>query len=124
MEERPTNAEPTKRKRRWYQFSLRTLMIAVTLFSISTAWVGSQVKIVRDRRAIFDDLDRSLPNAYAIRLGSRHVNPVRRWLGDLTIESVSFISFATHEEVERARLAFPEASIVLAIDDSANKAPN
>ena len=37
MEAEPTKAEPPKRKRRWFQFSLRTLMIAVTLF---TVWLG------------------------------------------------------------------------------------
>jgi hypothetical protein len=29
----PPKADPPKRKRRWYQFSLRTLMIGVTLLA-------------------------------------------------------------------------------------------
>jgi hypothetical protein len=32
MEAELPKADPPKRKRRWYQFSLRTLMIGVTLF--------------------------------------------------------------------------------------------
>jgi hypothetical protein len=31
MQTEPTKADPPKRKRRWFQFSLRTLMIGVTL---------------------------------------------------------------------------------------------
>ena len=31
METEPTKVEPPNRKRRWFQFSLRTLLIGVTL---------------------------------------------------------------------------------------------
>jgi hypothetical protein len=31
MQTEPPTADPPKRKRRWFQFSLRTLMIGVTL---------------------------------------------------------------------------------------------
>ena len=34
MEAAPAEAEPPKRKRRWFQFSLRTLMIGVTLLAV------------------------------------------------------------------------------------------
>ena len=44
-------AEPPKRKRRWYQFGLRTLMIAVTLLAVPLGYVGWQAKIVRERKA-------------------------------------------------------------------------
>jgi hypothetical protein len=37
MPTEPPNAEPPKRKRRWYQFSLRTLMIVVTMLCVA-AW--------------------------------------------------------------------------------------
>ena len=51
MEAEPTKPDPPQRKRRWFQFSLRTLMIAVTLLAVPCAYVGWQVKIVRDRKA-------------------------------------------------------------------------
>ena len=35
MEVEPTKAEPPKRKRRWFQFSLRTLLIGVALVPAS-----------------------------------------------------------------------------------------
>jgi hypothetical protein len=46
MEAEPSKADPPKRKRRWFQFSLRTLLIGVTLFCIFGAWFGNQAWIV------------------------------------------------------------------------------
>ena len=37
MQTEPSKADPPKRKRRWFQFSLRTLMIGVTLLAIGSA---------------------------------------------------------------------------------------
>ena len=54
MEAEPPKAEPPKRKRRWFQFSLRTLMIVVTLLAIPGGYVGWQAKIVRDRNAMLE----------------------------------------------------------------------
>ena len=50
----PIEAAPPERKRRWYQFSLRTLLIVVTLLAVPCAYTGWQAKIVRDRKAIFN----------------------------------------------------------------------
>ena len=53
MQAEPTKAEPPKRKRRWFQFSLRTLMIGVTLFCmVIGGYVGWQAKIIRERNAM------------------------------------------------------------------------
>ena len=40
MEAVPTNVDPPKRKRRWYQFSLHSLMIGVTLLILPVCWLG------------------------------------------------------------------------------------
>jgi hypothetical protein len=45
----PTMLESPKYTRRWYQFNLRTLMIAVTLLAVPMGYVGWQLKIVRAR---------------------------------------------------------------------------
>ena len=39
MEAEPPKADPPKRKRRWFQFSLRTLMIVVVVLSAGCAYV-------------------------------------------------------------------------------------
>jgi hypothetical protein len=40
MQTEPPNADPPKRKRRWFQFSLRSLMIGVTLLAVVCGYVG------------------------------------------------------------------------------------
>src|SRR4051812_12404225 len=42
---------PLLPNRRWLRFSVRTLLIAVTIFCM---WLGWQVSIVRERRAVMD----------------------------------------------------------------------
>jgi hypothetical protein len=39
MQTEPSEAEPPKRKRRWFQFSLRALLV-VTLLAVACAYVG------------------------------------------------------------------------------------
>ena len=55
METEPPKAEPPERKRRWCQFSLRTLMISVTLLAVPCGYVGWQAKIVRERKARLEE---------------------------------------------------------------------
>ncbi len=47
METEPTIADPPKRKRRWFQFSLRTLLIGVSIWSAIAALVPPVVREVR-----------------------------------------------------------------------------
>ena len=37
MQTEPSKAEPLKRKRRWFQFSLRILLIAITIMAVQIA---------------------------------------------------------------------------------------
>jgi hypothetical protein len=48
MEAEPPKADPPKRKRRLFQFSLRTLMIFTLIVAIPSAWFG--IKIEQKRR--------------------------------------------------------------------------
>jgi hypothetical protein len=52
MQTEPLKSDPPKRKRRWFQFSLRTLMIVVTLLALPLGYVGWQARIVRDRKVV------------------------------------------------------------------------
>jgi hypothetical protein len=56
MEAEPPKANPPKRKRRWFQFSLRTVLIVVTLLAVPLAYVGWQAKIVRERRWLLESV--------------------------------------------------------------------
>ncbi len=44
-----------KRKRRWFQFSLRTLMIGVTLLAVACGYVGWEAKIVKEREEFLEN---------------------------------------------------------------------
>jgi hypothetical protein len=51
IESEPPKADPPKRKRRWYQFNLRSLMIVVTLIcAVASAWLGIKIDQKRKER--------------------------------------------------------------------------
>ncbi len=52
MAEKPNASEPTKPRRRWFQFSLRTLLIVVVLIGCGMGWLGPKVYNARRQRAV------------------------------------------------------------------------
>jgi hypothetical protein len=44
METEPSKSDPPKRKRRWFQFSLRTLLIFTVVCAIGAAWVATRME--------------------------------------------------------------------------------
>ena len=50
MQTEPPKAEPPKRKRRWFQFSLRTMLIFTVVCAISSAWLGKKIERKRKER--------------------------------------------------------------------------
>jgi hypothetical protein len=53
MQTEPPKADPPKRKRRWFQFSLRSLMIFTAICAIGSVWVArgiEQKRKVRESR--------------------------------------------------------------------------
>ena len=101
--------EPPKRKRRWFQFSLRTLLIVVTLFCIAAAWFTEQARIVRERKAILDHDGLISLLDFATGPSSR-ISIVRRWLGDVDCREIG-AEPVSDEELEHYRAVFPEATI-------------
>jgi hypothetical protein len=104
-------AEP-KRKRRWFQFSLRTLLVGVTLLAIPCAYVGWQAKIVRERRALRENRQFYEPFIPAEgSKGSGSLSWIRRLLGDFESEGMIADDSITDADLERCRAAFPEANV-------------
>jgi hypothetical protein len=100
-------SDPPKRRRRWFQFSLRTLLIGVTLAAIPCGYVGWQAKIVRDRKAF-------LQTRYYLSCDSSpDVKPLRApWmLRLLGAEPIYQITVFMRADAERAADLFPEAFI-------------
>ena len=52
MQSEPPQAEPPKRKRRWFQFSLRTMMIFTLICAIPCAWLGNKIEQKRREREV------------------------------------------------------------------------
>ena len=112
MQTEPPTAEPPKRKRRWVQFSLRTLMIGVTLVAVMCAYVGWQAAVVRGRLKILADF-RDPPHIikwHTVYLGDKSQAPglLRCWLGD---KEVGSLFFAKRDDADRHHELFPEARI-------------
>ena len=113
------NDSPPKANRRWYQFSLRSLMIAVTLLAMPLGYVGRQAKIVRARRETLEWLVslKCQINAPTDTMESAKkelsfkpcTTWVRRLLGDQDV--ILIVARATRplsdEEIERLRQVFP-----------------
>jgi hypothetical protein len=50
------STQPPKRECRWYQFSMRTLLVVMLVFCVTVAWVGSRMyKAQKNRERVADD---------------------------------------------------------------------
>jgi hypothetical protein len=115
MEIEPLKADSPKRNRRRFQYSLRTLLIGVMLLALPCAYVGSQAKIVRERREF-------LESHHLLIMGSldfadhKDVSGLRKWMGDDGLDNLLLNCWTGDEELETFRRLFPEAKIVRASD--------
>ena len=101
---------------RVFRFSLRTLLVVVTVVCV---WLGWQLSIVRQRRAKITELegrhwvfvggdDSSL--RYRAGFERRNKFPdFRRWLGDQPIFCIGIQADASAVEVHEISALFPEA---------------
>jgi hypothetical protein len=109
-----------KRKRRWFQFSLRTLLIAVTLLAVPLGYAGWQAKISRGRAAAVTEV----MGSGGMVIGAEGLSPsklasdrdysipfLRRWMGDHAVLQIFYKRGTTDDDVRRLRRLFPEARI-------------
>jgi hypothetical protein len=114
MELEPPNADQPKRKRRWFQFSLRSLLIGVKLLAVVCGW---QAKIIRDRReaaktyqtvsALYETFG---PN-HTLRIRTRSAPWPLRWLGEDGYFDIIVPQSTRDNEVQRLESLFSEAGI-------------
>ena len=93
-------------KRRWYQYSLRTVFIVITLLAIPCWYVGEQYRIVAHREEVRNtfwgipaDSDAPQPNF------------IRRWFGDYSITKIFLLEGTKPTDIQKITDAFPEAEI-------------
>ena len=96
MVENPDNAEP---RRRWYQFSLRTLLIGVALLAIICRLAVWQIQLAAEHRALIDRMTAE---------GRFTTNPSH---GEERMVFYSNDKEFTPEEVREIRTLFPDALI-------------
>ncbi|WP_254509826.1 Hint domain-containing protein [Anatilimnocola floriformis] len=112
---------------RWWNFSLRTLLILVTLSSIAFAYVGYQLSVVRARKALLkeliadgfhittqDEISHAMQPLKPVGVPDPSVPIVRAWLGD---EAIARVGYFPHqkpnvEKAARINRLVPEASLV------------
>jgi hypothetical protein len=126
METEPSKAEPPKRKRRWFQFSLRTLLIVVTLLAVACRYVGSQVKFLRDRHEarashaiVYPEAEEGPDGIWYFRrwglnvpMGSRPKSPwPLRWFGEEGYWGINAGETASDGEIANLKRLFPEAVV-------------
>jgi hypothetical protein len=68
MQAEPPKADPPKRKRRWFQFSLRTLMIVVAVVAAVCSVLADRQYLIHERNAAWDDLKGEMERAEADRV--------------------------------------------------------
>ena len=75
-----TNQTPnTKPRRRWYQFSLRTLLIVVTVSAVPLGWVGWKLEQGRRERAVIAWVEKMGGNVWFDDVYSFDVGEKSRW---------------------------------------------
>ncbi len=115
MQTEAPDAEPPKRKRRWYQFSLRTLMVFVTLMAAASAYVAGQKKIVSDRKEMLFILSskyqgiplRSVP----LVPPASKISWLRRMLGDEEWTLIVLPKTTSLEDRRTIEACYPEADL-------------
>ena len=97
---------PTPPRRRWFQFSVRTLLVLVTAVAILSNWLGYHLNWIRQRHAFIA----ACPQLSPCYIHGTSLAPVQlRLLGEGGVE---YIGLAKRYEGVVRRL-FPEARIVI-----------
>jgi hypothetical protein len=97
------------------QFSLRSLMIVVTLQAVPFAYIGWEAKIVRERRELLNWITQTGGKAYPLvseQVGRYGEVPLlRRLLGDKTIGAIKLDHPIAPEQRQSIQQCIPEAEI-------------
>ncbi len=102
------------------RFRLRTLLIGVTLLAIVCGYIGWQVKIVRERRAMLQTIAATGGQYVAVPdgklpAGMAGPNWFRRLLGDVVVIEIDFHASSLSQDYLRAQ--FPEADCHMVPED-------
>jgi hypothetical protein len=114
MQDEPSEAEPPKRNRRWFQFSLRSLLIGVTLLAIPVGLTCfREVRVAQRRQSLLDTL-RKYGGDYQ---PFNDANPpamsfIRRWAGDQAIVVIWLPKSPDYMDPIQIKNAFQESQFI------------
>jgi hypothetical protein len=110
-----------KRKRRWRTFSVRTLLVTLTILCV---WLGWEMSIVRERTSLIAKVNADGGECWSVEHSAElndgrietgwerwQVSRVRRLLGDSTWITIILKRQPDPEFLKRLEKAFPEAEI-------------
>ena len=113
------------RPRRWLRFSLRALLVAITLFC---CWLGWEMSTVRQRQRVRARAEgkfrfASRREVIAAEIsddapGVARIPMIRKWMGDEPIQHIYYQGPSGEEreaydrQMEEIRRAFPEAELI------------
>ena len=80
MQTEPPEADPPKRKRRWFQFSLRSLLIGVTLFC-AAVWLATIGVSYGTAEVVAWTIIACVPLLFVVRSAYRDACRRQRWPG-------------------------------------------
>ena len=110
---------PTKPRRRWYQFSLRTLLVGMAVVGFGTAWLGVQVKHALDQRRAVEALAAVAQVGFAEpRTWVQRNEWLRSKLGTAATQDVKWVVFrhTQGEELESALTHLGELTQLKSLD--------
>jgi Leucine rich repeat len=95
-------AEPPKRKRRWFQFSLRTLMIFTVICAIGAGRLGQRIEQKRKERAAVEAIAKLGGNVEYDYETVKGATPpglkfLRDWLGENFFTEVATVQIHAHD---------------------------
>jgi hypothetical protein len=99
-------------KRRWFQFSLRTLFVVVTVVALFSGWIGWRLNQARQRENLLQSL--RVDGARITRIPAQSSPFMLRkfgttYIGEILLPSSRF----SNADINRVRATFPEAKIEL-----------
>ena len=98
--------------RRWFSFSLRTLLVLLTLFGCAFGWLGVQVKWLKDRHKALRHMDGV---GYIVTDSSTYNAPPwqLRLFGERSVGGIRLRGHAGSRKLQELKQLFPEADISL-----------
>ena len=102
MPTEPSKAEPPKRQRRWFQFSLRSLLIFTAIVAVCCGWMGRRIEQKRNEREAVEAISK-LGGEVMYDSGAAPPGPnwLRRLLGEHFFSKVDQVTLhhVTDEEL-------------------------